>query len=381
MPATLQMPEERLRPSVPMRVVLFWSPMALVVGQLWRSSQFRNLHVLKQGLLGSLAAISTLWTTAYFAAPWQLRPLPSDKEIEELGGRRFIRPSDGKVMEYWLSGVVGSKTAVVFCHRIDGKCGATYGRAKVEAMLKSRGAVLVSPSIPSLSASPPYDTESATQWLKQWTEDMMFLLKELGVEHVYVLGLSWGAQLCLNLAMACQEQRMLRGIAPIGGNYWDTRLVKYEYGPDVPEWSKIFAKPAIIRPAAYLLMRPFISKMGDVSMMPEKEMETMKKHFGEDLTLFGTGMVRGMSYFLHQTWHIGLLSFESRDADEYVELSKFDPSIPIHLYIGADDNMVGPQQQPFLDQVKHAELKQFEGSHCGFPLDEIIAGIMDAKCK
>jgi len=361
--------------------MVFWTPLAFVVGQLWRSSQFRNLHVLKQALLGSLAAISTLWTTAYFAAPWQLKPLPSDQEVEELGGRRFVRPSDGKVMEYWLSGEVGSKTAVVFCHRMDGKCGVLYGRTRVEAVLKARGAVLVSPSVPSLSASPPYDTESATQWLSQWTEDMVFLLKKLGAEHVYVLGLSWAAQLCLNLAMACQRQGMLRGIAPIGGNYWDTRRVQYKYGPDVPEWSKIFAKPAVIRPLAYLMIRPFISKMGDMSMMPEKERETLTKHFGEDLASFGSQMVRSMSYFLHQNWHVGLLSFGSRDADEYVELSKFDPSIPLHVYLGTDDNMVGPQQQPFMDQVKHAELKQFEGSHCGFPLDEIITGIMDAKSR
>lgn len=375
--------EDYPRPHGLVRIMLFWAPLALVIKQLWASSHFRNFHVVKQALLGSLAAISTIWTTAYFTAPWQLKSLPSDNEIKELGGRRFVRPSDGKLMEYWLSGEVGSKTAVVFCHRMDGKCGVLYGRSRVEAVLKAKGAVLVSPSVPSLSGSPPYDTESAIQWLEQWTKDMLFLLKELGVEHVYILGLSWGAQLCLNLGMACQKQGMLRGIAPIGGNYWDTRLVKYsdKMGSDVPKWSNIFAKPAIIRPLAYLMIRPFISKMGDVSMLPEKEMESLKKHFGEDLTPFGTLMVRSMTYFLHQNWHVGVLAVESRDADEYVELSKLDPSIPIHVFLGNDDNMVGPQQQPFLDQVKHAELKKFEGSHAGFPLDDIITDIMDAKGK
>merc|ERR1712007_41365 len=78
---------------------------------------------------------------------------------------------------------------------------------------------------------------------------------------------------------------------------------------------------------------------GDMSMMPEKERETLTKHFGEDLASFGSQMVRSMSYFLHQNWHVGLLSFGSRDADEYVELSKFDPSIPLHVYLGTDDNM------------------------------------------
>lgn len=373
--------EAFVQPVGPARVMLFWTPVALVMSQLWSSSQFRNLHVAKQVLWSCLAAISTLWTTAYFTAPWQLKPLPSDEELQELGGRRFVRPSDGKVMEYWLSGEVGSKTAVVFCHRMDGKCGVLYGRTKVEALLKTKGAVLVSPSVPSLSASPPYDTESATQWLKQWTQDMMFLLRELGIDHVYVLGLSWGAQLCLNLAMACQRQGMLRGIAPIGGQYWDTRQVQYKMGSDVPEWSNIFAKPTIIRPLAYLMIRPFISKMGDVGMLPPKEVETLKKHFGEDLAPFGTQMVRSMSYFLHQNWHVGMLSIESRDADEYVELSKFDSSIPLQVYLGDDDNMANLHQEPFLEQVKHAELKRFQGSHAGFPLDEIITCIMNANSK
>jgi pimeloyl-ACP methyl ester carboxylesterase len=360
-----------------MRVALFWAPLVLVFSLLLRSGWFRNLPVLKRALLGSLAAISALWTTAYFTATWQLKALPSDGEIEELGGRRFIRPSDRKFMEYWLSGDIGSKTAVIFCHRMDGKCGAIYGRTKVEAVLKDKGVVLVSPSMPSLSASPPYDTMSATQWLNQWSQDMMFLLEDLGVEHVYVLGLSWGAQPCLNLAMACQKKGMLRGIAQIGGNYWNTRRVDYPYDS---KWVEIFTKPTIMRPLAYLMMRPFISKMGDLSsMMPEKEIETMSKHFGEDFSLFGPLVVRSMTYFLHQNWQVPMLGIGSRDADEYVELSKFDPSIPIHVCLGTDDNVVGPQQQPFLDQIKHAELKQFEGSHTGFPLDEIIASIMVAK--
>jgi len=374
--------EERLQPSGPMRVVFFWTPLALVIQQLWRSSQFRNLHAVKQVLLGSMAMISTLWTTAYFTASWQLKPLPSDKEVQELGGRRFVRPSDGKVMEYWLSGEVGSNTAVVFCHRMDGKSGVDYGRTRVEAVLKTKGAVLVSPSVPSLSASPPYDTESPTHWLNQWTEDMTFLLKELGVDHVYVLGLSWGAQLCLNLAMACQKQGMLRGTAPIGGDYWDTRQVQYKQGSDVPEWANMFGKPAIIRPMAYLMIRPFISKMDAATMMAEKEVECLKKQFGEDLSPLGSQMVRSMSYFLHQNWHVGILSKGSRDADEYVALSQFSPSIPFHLYLGSDDNLAGLQQQQQLsEQVKHAELKRFEGTHAGFPLNEIIVGIMDAKGK
>mmetsp|Transcript_60357 Transcript_60357/g.134638 ORF Transcript_60357/g.134638 Transcript_60357/m.134638 type:complete len:227 (-) Transcript_60357:258-938(-) len=137
-------------------------------------------------------------TSAMYAATWPLRPLPARADVEALGGRHFLRPSDGKIMEYWLSGQDGASTVIVFCHRMDGKLGCDYGRSKVDAMLRSRNACLISPSIPSLSASPPYDTDTPTKWLKQWNEDMLQLLHELRAEHVYVVGLSWGAQLCLS---------------------------------------------------------------------------------------------------------------------------------------------------------------------------------------
>lgn len=283
-------------------------------------------------------------------------------------------------MEYWLSGQPDAKTVVVFCHRMDGKLGADYGRVRVEPLLRSKRACLLSPSIPSLSASPPYDTNRPVQWLKQWTEDIMYLLEELGAEHVYVLGLSWGAQLCLNLAMACQEKGLLRGVSQIGGSYWDTKLVQYKVGPDAggDTVKAVFTKPSVVRPLAYLLIRPFVSKMGDVSLFPEKELGPLREHFGQELSVFGEGMVRSMSYFLHQNWQVGCLA-GYQETEHYVDLSKFDPAIPMHVNLGKEDNCANLQQQPFLDQVHHAELKMYEGSHGGFPLDSIIDSLMRAS--
>merc|ERR1712000_383889 len=105
---------------------------------------------------------------------------------------------------------------------------------------------------------------------------------------------------------------------------------------------------------------------GDVSMIPEKELGPLREHFGEDLALFGEGMIRSMSYFLHQNWQVGCLG-GCQEAEHYVDLSKFDPAIPMHVNLGKEDKSVDEQQQPFLDQVEHAEFKIYEGSHFAFP--------------
>mmetsp|Transcript_38451 Transcript_38451/g.119640 ORF Transcript_38451/g.119640 Transcript_38451/m.119640 type:complete len:284 (-) Transcript_38451:112-963(-) len=283
-------------------------------------------------------------------------------------------------MEYWLSGQLGSKTFVVFCHRMDGKMGVDFARAKVEPMLQAKGACLLSASVPCISASPPYETLKGVQWLQQYCQDMLHILGELGAEEVYVMGWSWGAQLCLNLAMACQEKGLLRGISLIGGFYWDTKRITYEMSADTGgAFAKaLFAAPSVVRPMAYLMMRPFLSMAADPSTLPEKEAPYVKEYWGyPDLTLYGEEMLRSMSFSLYQMWQLGALA-GAREVDHYVDLSKFDTSIPMHANLGKEDQLSDQQQKPFLEQVPHAQLKMREGSHMGCPLDVIIEDILSA---
>eukprot|EP00411_Alexandrium_monilatum_P093268 CAMPEP_0175745482 /NCGR_PEP_ID=MMETSP0097-20121207/58095_1 /TAXON_ID=311494 /ORGANISM="Alexandrium monilatum, Strain CCMP3105" /LENGTH=382 /DNA_ID=CAMNT_0017053883 /DNA_START=162 /DNA_END=1310 /DNA_ORIENTATION=+ len=376
---TLITKPEPLKPIVTVRLLVFWAPTLVLLTGLLCWPWFQGLGLVRQVLLGGLAGLCAICVTAYFTAVWQLKPLPTDDEMEELGGRRFRRPSDGKFMEYWLSGQLGSKTVVVFCHRMDGKMGIDYGRAKVEPMLNGRGVCLLSPTVPMVSASPPYDTIKPVQWLKQWSQDILHLLRELGAEHVYMLGHSWGAQLCLNLAMSCQEKGLLRGIALIGGFYWDTTRIQYKASDRVGgAWGKaLFAQPVVVRPMAYLLIRPFLSKAADASKIPKKLLPLIQEHFGEDLGPYCRGMLRGPSYCLHQWWQVGALS-AGKEAEQYVDLSKFNPAIPMHVTLGQNDNLASQQQQEFLAQVPHAEHRMFEGNHVLFPLAKIIEGLIAA---
>lgn len=370
-------PAQCAQPAAAAKLATLLGPAAAALWAVSQSRQFQKSLAWKL-LLGGSATLAGVCLSAHQAASWQLKALPSDNELRSLGGHRFTRPSDGQPMEYWLSGPGDSHKVVVFCHRMDGALGIEYGKDKVQAVLQAKGARLLSPSVPSLSGSPPYQTDRPEQWLRQWTEDMMHLLEQLGAKEVYVVGLSWGAQLALNLAMACQNKGLLRGIGQIGGQYWDTRKVVYKNGVDAggDTVKAIFSKPWVVKPLAYLLIRPFIPMMGDVAgTMPEAEVTSLKANFGQDLAVFGQGMIRSMSYFLHQNWQVGALS-ATQEVNNHVDLAALDPKIPVLLFLGEHDRMANEMQQPFLDQVKHAELKRFQGSHCGFPFDEILSTLL-----
>mmetsp|Transcript_60357 Transcript_60357/g.134639 ORF Transcript_60357/g.134639 Transcript_60357/m.134639 type:complete len:185 (-) Transcript_60357:44-598(-) len=147
------------------------------------------------------------------------------------------------------------------------------------------------------------------------------------------------------------------------------------------DWVKtIFGNRVLARLLAYLLFRHFVDKLGDTSRYQEKELRFLKPHFGEDLSLFGAGLVRGMSYFLHQWWQVGYLA-GCKEANHYVDLQGFDPAIPVHVHVGTEDNICPEQSQQFLGQLPHGRFLEYEGTHGGFPLHEIIAGLLDAASR
>lgn len=362
---------QALTPSPLARVTIFWLLPVLVSCGLTSSPYFQAKSLVVRVLGYILGFLTSVWVSAYFAASWQMKRLPSSEELEEIGGKQFVRPSDGKILEYWLSGELGSKTVVVFCHRMDGKIGVDYGKEKVQEVLTSKSACLLSVSTPSISASPAYDSDSPVQWLRQWNQDMLALLQELGARNVYVLGLSWSGQPCVNLAMALQEQGMLRGVGCIGAAMWETKSRVWNIPSQNSAAAAIFSKYFLIKPLAYLMIRPFVPMMGDVKAMGETEATYITKFFGGDVKLFGEGTIRSLSYFLHQNWQLTRTCL-LKEADEYVDWAKFDPSIPFHLNIGIEDDTTRAAQPQYNELVKHAKLQEYEGSHGGFPLDRII---------
>jgi len=370
-------------PSACVRILVFWFPMAFVVTLFTLLFTFSAFQELALGwkifgyIFGFLAA---LIFSGYIAAPWQLKPLPTQTQLAEIGGKYFVRPSDGKFLEYFIAGAVGSKSVVVFLHRMDGKAGADYGRTSVGEVLNAQSACLLSVSVPSLSASEPYDTCNPVQWLQQFDQDMVALLHDLGAEHVYVLGLSWAAQLAANLALALQKKGLLRGVAPIGGQMWDTKTQNFPIEETSPWVPRIFSKPYLVRPLAYLLIKNVMPSSWEViekqmrqGMSEEKantEIDNLKKYAG-DVDAFAAGFPRSMAYFLHQNWQVGA-TCSSRVADEYVDFNEFDPSIPFYLYIGKSDGLTAQIQQVVHGLVKHSVIKEYEGTHSGFPLADII---------
>merc|ERR1719150_2403704 len=115
--------------------------------------------------------------------------------------------------------------------------------------------------------------------------------------------------------------------------------------------AKLFSKQCLIKPLAYLMIRPMVPMMGNVektmqqAMKPEEartEVEALRSHYG-DLDAFGQGMIRSMSYFLHQNWQVTFTSLVA-ELNDYVDWAKFDPSIPFHINIGDGDSITAAAQ-------------------------------------
>merc|ERR1712086_9564 len=351
---------QALSPSPMVRVASFWFLPAAVACGLKNWPAFQEKSISEQVLGYTLGFFSTIWMSAYWAASWQMKRLPSSKELAQIGGKQFVRPSDGKLLEYWLSGKLGSTTVVVFCHRMDGKVGADYAREKVAHLLDMKDACLLSPSVPSLSASPPYSTDSPVQWLQQWNQDMLALLHQLGATDVHVLGLSWGSQPCANLAMALQEKGMLRSVGMIGAALWERKGNSWTLPEQTGTVASIFSKKILIKPLAYLMIRPMIPYLSNLELLGETEVPYIKKYFGDDVQLFGTGSVRSMSFFLHQNWQVTRTCL-LREAEEYVEWTKFDPSIPFHFNVGSKDQLTGAAHPEYKQLMEHAKVIEYDG--------------------
>lgn len=218
---------------------------------------------------------------------------------------------------------------------------------------------------------------------------MLALLEHLAAKHVYVLGLSWGGQLAVNLAAALQEKGMLRGVAPIGSLYWETKTQSYMKQTGLSRLAiQMVAVPAIMRPLAYFMIKPMISSFADIEKMTiqqygeekgKAEVECLKRTFGNDLKLFGDGLQRSMSFFLHQNWEV-TSTCVIREVNQHCDLQAFDSSVPFHIWLGdKDDQILRSSQDIVKAEVKHAVLKEFEGYHAAFPLPDVIKGLFEGK--
>jgi pimeloyl-ACP methyl ester carboxylesterase len=376
---------ESLQPNFYVRLMIFWSPVVGAVIALSYIPGFQSLQIWLRVLSYVGAVLSGLWLSGYIAYLWQIKPLPTDAELAKLGGQRFVRPSDGKVMEYWVSGTVGSTKVVAFCHRMDGKQGADYGHEEVDQLLRENNACLVSPSCPGCSGSPPYNTDSPSQWLKQYKQDWIALLEKLGAEEVYATGVSFGAQCAASLAEELKAHGKLRACAPIGGFWFNTQTE--EYAPQ--KGSTLLCSGLLMRPLYYYCWSMLQQACGDFEsaakqMSPkdggESELKDLKKFWGkDDLNSWNLGGLRTHDYFRHYALQYTRLAWSKEAKSNYVDWMVFnDPSVRFVLWKGDGDELVPleAQQKIKAEVGQNAQLNVYDGTHGGFPFKDIIKDML-----
>merc|ERR1712226_1270873 len=98
-----------------------------------------------------------------------------------------------------------------------------------------------------IGASEPYDTADQ--------QDHLALLDHLGAQHVYVMGISWSAQLTVSLAEALIPTGKLRGCMPISSQIWDTKNHAFDWfaalSPMMKCFTWLFTKEWLMRPLSY----------------------------------------------------------------------------------------------------------------------------------
>jgi hypothetical protein len=151
---------------------------------------------------------------------------------------------------------------------------------------------------------------------------------------------------------------------------------------------QLVAVPGIMRPLAYFLIKHFVPILSDVEKCTiqqygeergRAEVECLKNHFGNDLKPFGDGMQRSMSFCLHQNWEVTSTAVIP-EVEQHCNLQAFDSSSPFHIWLADKDDQVAPKSQEVVKaEVKHAELKVFDGYHAAFPLSDVIKGLFEGK--
>jgi pimeloyl-ACP methyl ester carboxylesterase len=361
-PAPLK-PPKAVRP-----LLVYGPPLALCVGA-W-------VGLSASGLAVQIVAVILIWIfaccgTGYIAASWNNEVMLAEDELRAKGGHYFKRPSDGKMLEYWLSGTPSSNGVIVVrLVRISAEGVDLCQRKEVNEVLKIKNALCVSPSHPcGIGLSEPYETFDASEWLRQHSEDMVALVDHLGGKEVYVTGASWSAQLAMNLAEKLSESGRCKGVALVSPGPWTTKDVDFE-DPNKTAFTKLFSSPTIMKVLAYFFFRPnpsaltaeLIKDFEDPTTVPPDTQDLIDLLGDSRKEVFGRCNLDSVKYFWHQFWVVGGFEIQKRVAS-YNDW-KVLATIPVHIHYGERDTYVPKTTLEKLQQLMpHAKIMLHERGH------------------
>lgn len=289
-----------------------------------------------------------------------LQALPSGEELVALGGRWFVRPSDGRRLEYFVRGDRDQPNVLtvvhIVCTTATGLLYHEWDAAEMDKVLAARNAKLVNVSAAGVGPSEPYGETSMRdprvttgEYLQRTSRDVIALLDHLGAERVCFVGVSGGWEPAAHAAstLAKRTPSRVMGVCSISGIPW------MDVSRPRTFWEKSMGQDGWQMRLAVRFNRWSLSPYLVQSMFPMDPKRTAKAtkketlaalaQHGRDANWLETlivGINRSAAYWAFVAGFLGAIAANPEaDAEASADLAALG-TFPVHVHYSVADNMV-----------------------------------------
>lgn len=290
------------------------------------------------------------------------QPLPTDDELASIGGRWFVRPSDGRRLEYFVRG--GERAAQaravtvvnLVCTTATARLYHEWDVTEMEKTLTAGGGQLVSVSTAGVGPSEPYGERSmrdprvsTAEYLRRTSEDVIALLDHLGARRVCFVGVSGGWEPAAHAAatLAKSEPSRVCGACCISGvpwmdsarprSFWEQSMGKEGWQMSLATWFNAWsAAPYIVQS-----MFPMDAAQAAKGVKPESR-EALARHGRDAAWLEGlfAGVNRSATWWAFVSGFLGaIVANPKADPAATADLAALR-SVPVHVHFSPADGMV-----------------------------------------
>ena len=366
--------------------------------------------------VGAAVTVSLVLMSIYAHQTWQKqrKPLPNDSQLSLIGGKYFVRNSDGKKTEYFVVNPnCQSQRAMILIHGSAGTgwLWANWERNEIDQILHKYNIKLICPSLPGHGASEPLasnnndNIEDPIVGINIIASDLTQLLENENINEIYCMGISYGSeiafylakQLLLNNNSTTNSKITVKGISSLCGAAWATKTFDPTVGRELPLlWRllvPLFYSKITLIPSVLWLFAPFMKNSNE-------NLEAMKKQFlnsettkelisktGGDSNIVNNlckDLLRTSEYFFHGLI-IPTLYFTNGSHDfitDYSSFNQYHGDIKIHFHYGDNDTDVSIQARNYtIKQIKYSKYFEFEGTHMHVPLKQAIQSMLETETQ
>ncbi|GBG30137.1 Hypothetical Protein FCC1311_063572 [Hondaea fermentalgiana] len=319
-----------------------------------------------------------------------LVPLPSQSEREEIGAEIFARPSDGRNLEYFVRNS-GHQTAIlnIVCTTCTGRLYHVWRTAQVLPLLEKYNVTLINVSAAGVGVSEPYGdwlgAMNVSEYLERTAQDMVALLRHLGIDQVFTMGISGGwtpaAVLAVKLASEPGLGLQLRGVCCISGIPWQTREENFwERSMGTGCTFALMTRLLESRMAPYMMNAMFpLDEEKFISSLDEETREALGPELSQEVA---HDVNRANAYYLFVGAFLGRLTTNSQAKKlplVLADLSKLGPEIAFHLHMSTTDKLVPTDRVVASISSVAPHVQNFPNAlpHMAPPVDFAIAKLLE----